>query len=271
MFLYELFKSSLIILLLPVTEVFAQTSFVRQAEKKIAQGNWSGAHQVLMKAMKKDTLNVQAEVSISRWFLNGNNPDQQIDSAYRHSLQALHAFQKASAKQKEKLKRDHTDSASIVAIRIRIDSAAFEVAKQINTEKSYQDFIQKFPHAQELYIAIELRDEIAFLNALRQNSYVAFENYLKHYPNSLRAKEVKGRYEKLLFESKTKDKKLKSYLAFVNEFPASPYKPVADKNIFELTTCGGTPEEIIRFVNDYPKNNYCNRARDILFHMAREA
>src|SRR5260221_3831963 len=270
MFLYKFFKSGLIILLLPVIQVVAQTSFVRQAEKKMTQGNWQGAHQALIKALKKDTLNVQAEFSIIHWFLNGNNPARQIDSAYGHSLRALRAFRKATVKQKEKLKRDHTDSASIVALRVKIDSAAFEEAKQINTEKSYQSFLQKFPYAKEQYAAIELRDEIAFLNALRQNSYVAYENYLRQYPNSLRAKEVKERYEKLLFEAKTKDKKLKSYFAFANEFPNSPYKLISDKNIFELTTCGGTFEEFSRFISEHPKNLYYNLARDILFHISRE-
>src|SRR5438046_2064585 len=116
MFLFKF--SRLIILLIPVAPVFAQTASVRQAEKKIAQGNWQGAHQVLIKALKKDTLNVQVELSISRWFLNENNPAKQIDSAYAHSIQALHAFRKASAKQMEKLKRDRIDSASIVQLRM---------------------------------------------------------------------------------------------------------------------------------------------------------
>ncbi len=267
MSLSDFFKVGLAGLLFSGTQVLGQSS---QAEKKMAQRNWGSARQILEKTLRKDTLNVQAELSMSHWFLNPNNPAQQIDSAYQHSLRAFYSFKKSSPRQKEKLKRDRTDSISIVRFRQRIDSLAFEKAKQINTEDSYQDFIQKFLLANEQAEAVELRDEAAFLNALRQNSYSSFENYLKRYPQSHRAKEARDRYEKLLFESKTKDKKLKSYLSFVKEYPASPYTSEADKNIFEVTTSEGAPEDFIRFIEAYPTSSFVHRSRDFLFHIARE-
>jgi len=234
------------------------------------QGNWASAQQILSKALHKDSLNVQAELLLCRWFFNQNNPERDFDSAYQHNLRALHAFQKSSIKQKEKLKQDHTDSASIVLLRLRIDSAAFVNAKNINSEEAYQDFIQKFQLAKERPAAIELRDEVAFVNVLRQNSYPAFEGYLKNYPNSHRAREAKERYEKLLFDSKTKDKKIKSYLSFVNEYPSSPYRVTADRNIFEIATSGGSPDDFIKFMADYPRNLFVNLARNILFYIDRD-
>jgi len=219
--------------------------------------------------LRRDTLNVQAELALSHWFLNEHNSAKQFDSAYWHNLKALHDFQKSSLKQKERLKRDHIDSASLVRLREKIDSLAFDETKQTNTEKSYQDFISRYTFARERAAAIELRDEVAFVNVLRQNSYQGFEKYLNQYPQSLRAREARDRYEKLLFESRTRDKKLKSYLSFVSEFPSSPYKPIADKNIFELETIGGTPEDFSRFINDFPKNSYLHRARDFLFYLAQ--
>lgn len=271
MFFYKFLKITLFSLLLPCAQVFGQFSQIRQAEKKMTQGNWGAAHQTLAKALRKDTLNVQAEVAICRWFFHQNNPQQNIDSAYQHNLKALNHLQKLPVKEKEKLKHDHIDSIFIVNLRMRIDSTAFDRAKQINTEKSYQDFIQRFVLAKEKLVATELRDEVAYVNVLRQNSHQAFEDYLNRYPKSHRAKEASERYEKLLFEWKTRDRKLKSYLLFVKEFPASPYRPIADKNIFELTTVGGLPADFLKFVVDYPQNSMVNRARDILFHIGRES
>jgi hypothetical protein len=271
MVFYKFFKITLISLLLPCAQVFGQFNPIRQAEKKMTQGNWGAAHQILAKALRKDTLNVQAEVAISRWFFHQNNPQQNIDSAYRHNLKALDDLQKLPVKEKEKLKHDRIDSLYISNLRRKIDSAAFERAKQLNTEKSYQDFIQRFVFSKDVLVAVELRDEVAYVNVLRQNSYLAFEDYLNRYPKSHRAKEAKERYDRLLFESKTKDKKLKSFLSFVKEVPSSQYRPVADKNIFELTTIGGLPTDFIKFLTDYPDNSMVNRARDILFHIARES
>ncbi len=259
-----------LVLLFTYTHLQGQFNAVHQAEKKMEQGNWGNARQILTKALRKDTLNVQAELVLSRWFLNPNNPSKQVDSAYFHNLKALHHFQKSSPKQKEKLRRDHIDSTSLVRLRVKIDSLAFDEAKQINTEQSYQGFISRYPLASEVEAAIELRDEVAFVNVLRQNSYLSFEKYLNQYPQSHRAREAKERYEKLLFESKTKDKKLKSYLSFVHDFPSSPYKSIADKNIFELETVGGTPDDFAKFIVDFPKSSYLHRAHDFLFYLAQD-
>lgn len=259
-----------LLFLFPGGSLFGQFNALHQAEKKIAQGNWGSAKQILTRALRKDTLNVQLELAFSRWFLDQNNPSRQVDSAYQHYMRAWHSYQKSSQKQREKLRRDHIDSTSLVSLRQNVDSLAFDVAKQSNTEKSYQDFISRFAFAREQAAAIELRDEVAYVNVLRQNSYQAFEKYLNQYPQSHRLKDARDRYEKLLFESRTNDKKLKSYLSFVNEFPSSPYKPIADKNIFELETIGGLPLDFDKFINDHPKNSYLHRARDFLFYLAQD-
>ncbi len=270
MSLSDFFKAGLLVLMFPCIHVFGQFNPLRQAEKKIEQGNWEGAHQILIKALRKDTLNVEAELMLSRWFLSQNNPSNQVDSAYEHNLKALRDFQRSPLKQREKLKREHTDSVSIVQLRENIDSTAFENAKRINTENSYQEFLQKFRFANEQSSAIELRDEVAFVNVLRQNSYLAFEAYVTRYPKSHRAKEAKERYEKLLFETKTKDKQLKSYASFVNEFPSSPYRWIADKNIFEVATSEGQREDFVKFINDCPQNRFVNYARNILFYIGHD-
>src|SRR5258706_9273659 len=97
---------------------FAQSSAVKQAEKKITQGNWTAARQSLIKSLRKDTFNPEIEVALARWFLNPHNLNQQIDTAYKYSLLALEHYRQFSFKQKEKLKRDLVDSTFIVLLRI---------------------------------------------------------------------------------------------------------------------------------------------------------
>ncbi len=250
---------------------FAQSSAVKQAEKKIGQGNWTAARQSLIKSLRKDAFNPEIEVALAKWFLNPHNLNQQIDTAYKYSLLALGHYRQLSFKQKEKLKRDLVDSTSIVLLRMKIDSAAFDRAKKVNTEKSYIDFLDKFRFSTEQPKAIELRDEVAFLEALKQNSYRAFESYIQRYPQSHRASEAKTRYEKLLFESLTRDHKLKSYEGFVKEFPKSPFRKEAEKNIFEVLTSDGSISSFVKFIREHPSNSFANAARNILFHITRES
>ncbi len=255
---------------LHISCALGQSSPLRQAEKKMAQESWIGARQAMIKALRKDSLNVEAEWLLARWFFSAHNPSQQIDSAYRHCQGTLRLFQKLSSKQKEKLKRDQFDSSAVVLLRTKIDSAAFDRARQINTEKSYSYFLEKFAVAVQRPTATELRDEVAFLDALRQNSYSAFDHYIQHYPQSHRATEAKQRYEKLLFAARTKDKKLKSYEAFVKEFTQSPYRPMAEKNIYEVLTIGGTVSDFSAFIKNNPATIFSNQARNVLFHLLRE-
>ncbi|MGC4021649.1 MAG: WG repeat-containing protein [Cyclobacteriaceae bacterium] len=243
---------------------------MRQAEKKITQHNWAGARQLLRKVLRKDTLNVEAQLLQSRWFFERSNPALQIDSAYAYNQMAMRSLRIIPLKQKEKLNHDQIDSALIVFLRTRIDSAAFGRAKLSNTEKAYNDFLEHYLFSSSRNEAIELRDETAYLDALKQNTYQTFEKYFKKYPNSHRAKEARQRYEKLLFDSHTQDKKLNSYLSFVKDFPHSPFAREAEKNIFELLTISGKPQDLEKFILDFPQNSYTDFARSILFHLLRE-
>lgn len=250
--------------------LFAQSGAAKQAEKKMDQGSWAAARQVLVKSLRKDSLNPEIDISLAKWFLSQKNPNQQIDSAYKYSLRALSHFCKLTSKQKEKLSRDMIDSASLVLLRARIETISFDIAKQVNTEKSYNDYLDKYKFSIHKSAATELRDEVAYLDVLRQNSYAAFENYIIRYPQSLRLKEAKSRYEKLLYDFRTQDRKWKSYETFVKEFPQSPYKKEAERNVFKVLTSNGSPSDFIEFIEKHPHNSYTGLARDILFHLLRE-
>ena len=215
---------------------FAQSGAVKQAEKKIVQGNWSAAKEVLLKSVRKDTLNPEAEIALANLFLNELNPGRQVDSAYRYNLKALSHFPQLNTKQKDRLKRDLVDSAVIVSLRVKIEKAAFDLATQSNSEKSYNDYLNRYQFSSQRSTATELRDEVAYLDALKLNSYKAFDDYVKKYPSSHRVKEARTRYENLLFESRTRDHKLKSFEAFVKDFPQSPHRKEAEQNVFEVLT-----------------------------------
>lgn len=248
--------------------LWCQINPVRKAEKKMNQHSWASSRQLLANVLKKDSLNIEAEILLARWFLNVENPSYQLDSAYRHNSSAWKKFAQSSTK--EKWKRKQIDSSSIILLRMKIDSLAFEEAKKNNTEKSYSDFIHTHRTAFQLASAVELRDEVAFLNALRQNTYPAFENFLKKYPKSHRAMEASQRYEKLLFDTETKDKKIKNFQRFVAQHPKSPYRKIADQNIYEVLTASGLAADYEKFITENPDNGYVHLARNLLFHLLEE-
>src|SRR5687767_10367628 len=163
----------LLIILIPGL-VAAQFSAEHAAMNNLRKGKWEKARGQLAKAIRKDSLNPSARYSLSIYFFTTANPDFQIDSAYQYVMQAFSDYQHTTVKQREKLKRIPLDSIILVKQRQRIDSAAFERAKVKNTESGYIDFLKRFPMALQQSQAIELRDEVAYLNAMKENTYVAF-------------------------------------------------------------------------------------------------
>jgi WG containing repeat len=255
-----------------VATSFAQVNGVRQAQSRMEKGKWESAEQFLRKAIHKDSTNVESKFIMAQWFFAKANPNRQIDSAYQYTKTALMSFTRLSAKQKERLQRIDLDSNSFIRFRTKIDSAAFERAKELNTEKSYTEFIKNFSTAKQQPAAMELRDEIGFMEALKINTWKSFQTYVNTYPQSYRKTEAMQRYEKLLYEEKTHDHKLESYREFLSEFPTSSFALEAEKHIFEISTAAGAGESFVQFIQDplITHTHFKNQSRDILFHLLQE-
>ncbi|MBX2915863.1 MAG: hypothetical protein KF856_11400 [Cyclobacteriaceae bacterium] len=249
---------------------YAQLNQARIAQNRLQAGKWDRAYRSLKKSIRKDSLDIESQVVLTQWFLATGNPDFHVDSADYYLRKSLHRYNTLSNRERERLQRFPVDSAGFSLLRQHIDSIAFEQAKQVNNELVYIRYLQKFPNAKQTQQAIELRDEVSYLNALRSNTTESFHEFLKKYPNSLRAQEAKTRYDKLLFEDKTRDKNLASYQQFAIHYPTSPYNQLVHQQIFEIITASGQPESFLTYLAEYPEAPYSNQARNILFHLYKE-
>lgn len=251
------------------TYAHAQTASERQLAVRIEKGQWAKAEQLLRKSLKKDSLDAEAWYLLSKLYFNDTFSGFNIDSANQFALTSLRTYRLSTPKQKERLKKLPLDSVTITKYTESIDSAAFERAKQINSEQAYVDFLSHFPAARQKKAAIELRDEVAFVQALKINTYSSFQIYLAKYPESLRAGDATARFEKLLFDEKTKDGKLKTYQDFLLNYPETAYRRIAEQNIFEIATAAGTKKALTDFINANPQNHFRKRAIDILYHLSQ--
>jgi TolA-binding protein len=248
----------------------AQLSAEFLAMNSLTRGKWEKAKTQLTKALRKDSLNAGALYVYSRYYFTHDCPDFQIDSAYSYALKAQQVFAYLAVKQRERWRKLPMDSMQLVAHRQQIDSAAFKRAADLNTEAGYIYFISRFNEATQLARASQLRDEVAYINALKEGTYQSFDAYIKKYPNSSRANDAKVRYERLLFEAKTKDKKLSSYESFLVNYPITPHRAEAEQQIFQIMTASGEPSLFEKYLTRYPTSRNAKIARDILYHHAKE-
>lgn len=266
--LFSIFFGFFFLLLL--SEGWCQLAPERLAWNNLGKERWGKAEAQVLKALKKDSLNLAANYVFSWFFFTEGNPRFNIDSASVHTNRTLHYFKQLPLKEKSRAIRFPFDSVGLYRLRNYIDSVAFDRAKKINTEEAYAFFIDHFSTAAQLISARELQHEVAFLEALKLNTYQSFDHFLKKYPQTTRSDEAKKRYEKLLFETKTKDKRLDSYVQFLKNHPESTYKEEAERQVFELSTASGELQSFKTFLTIQPTNRYARVARNFLFHIAKE-
>jgi hypothetical protein len=248
---------------------WAQESWVRQAQAKMQAGKWATAKEFLVRALRKDSTHVEAMLTVAHWFYIPTNPLSQTDSAYRFINQAITTYYALPNKQREKLTRSQIDTSTLQSLRRKIDSTAFEKSKQINTEDSYNSFLRTHRLAKETTAAVELRDEIGFVDALKINSWQRFQKYAQTYPHSKRAEEAEKRYHQLFFNEKTRDGKIESYLSFVKNFSASPFIDNAREQIFLLTTAEGSIGAFTNYIQHAGSSKNKTQAINILYHLSQ--
>jgi hypothetical protein len=245
----------------------AQSGAERSALNNLKKERWERVYGQLWKVLRKDSTNATARYIMAQYFFTPRHSGYNIDSAYHYTLGALEDFQRSPAKERDRMRRVPVDSVILIQYRGRIDSAAFERAKGIDTEQAYGLFLERFRSAAQQPQAIALRDEAAYREVLKINTHQAFQEYLVKYPGSSRAPDARIRYERLLFEAETHDRQLASYEKFVRNFPASHHRNEAEKNIFEISTASGDAGAFENFLACYPESHLVSAAQRILYHL----
>ena len=263
---------TLIVLILSVGVTFAQWggSAEKRAFKNMQKGKWQKAHGRLVKTLGKEPVSPAVRYALSVYYFHPDNPDYDLDSAYHYIVHALEDFPVSAARERDKLRRLGVDSLGLIAQRGSIDSTAFEVARQTNTEAAYLEFLSHFPSAVQRDLASQLRDEVAFQEAQKENTYRAFNSYLTRYPASKRAPEALSNYHRLLYFEETKDGRLTSFEKFLATHPETPYRPEVNRRIFEISTAEGTVDSFLSFMRRYPTSDLVQKAKQMAFHILAE-
>ena len=239
----------------------------KSALKYMEKHRWQKAEDRLRKSLARDTLSPTVRYLLSVYYFDVDNPANNLDSAYHYAVTALDGYALRPARDRDKLRRVSFDSLYLISWRARIDSTAFEVARQANTEAAYLEFLRAFPSAVQRDLAARLRDEVAYQEALRQNTHPAFLDFLKRYPKAVRASEARAHYERLLYAAETGDQRLASFERFLKNYPESPYRSAVYQNIFEISTADGSVDSFLTFMRRYPVSGQVKTAGQLIFHI----
>lgn len=258
----------IVVLLAGVEKGWSQTGAVRRAMRALDKEQWQKSRSILDKALRKDSAVSSLYFGFSRYYFTPQNPAFDIDSAYSFINMAL-ATSRTDIR--DKRSKDTPDTLAFLDLRRKIDSAAFARATREHTELSYNFFIDHFSHAWQLDTARQLRDEVAWNDAVSADTPEAFAEYVEKYPASRYAGRALARHEELIFMISTQDQRLGSFESYLAEYPNSPFRHLVEEEILGIYTADGSADKFISFLRRYTQGRASRKARNILYHLKREA
>lgn len=257
----------IVVLLAGVEKGWSQTGAARRAMRALDKEQWQKSRTILEKALRKDSMASDIYFGFSSYYFTQKNPAFDIDSAYSFINMAVTTSRTGVSNNRE---MDAPDTSAFLNLRRRIDSAAFSRANRQHTESSYNYFIDHFSDALQLDTARQLRDEVAWQDAVIEDTPEAFATYLRKYPVSPYADKARARREELIFRIDTRDQRLGSFESYLAEHPQSPYRHLVEEEILGIYTADGSADKFSAFLQRYADGAAGRKARNILYHIRRE-
>ncbi|MDH5474066.1 MAG: WG repeat-containing protein [Cyclobacteriaceae bacterium] len=260
--------------MLALNTLLLRTAYCQEATKAIKliqKEKVESAEKYLGKLFEKDSINPEYFFSYSIIYLIDTLPKYNVELSYQYITTAIQLYNEVEdIKLLQKFAKEGVDSTLMVYQKSRIEAAAFEEVRIINTEDRYNYFLKVYRENEWSDTVVVLRNKVAFQSALKENTYSSYRKFMETYPKASEIEEARTRFERLYFDENTKDKKLSSYVNFLKKHPETPYREFAEKQILKLSTLSGSFENFLQFITDYPKSKWVKTASDYVFHLNRQ-
>ncbi len=168
----------------------------------------------------------------------------------------------------------YTDNKQLIAEAVsKRNNLAFEIAKDINTILSFQNFIDTYPNSQEIAQAKKTRNSLAFTSANKINTIESFQQFIDTYPSAEEVSQAILLRDQLAFNEAFSKKTSKALKDFLSKYPDSKLYSKAiyekDRYIYIENTINDNIISHINFINDNPNNKYKESITDSLFYISK--
>ncbi|NJN26564.1 MAG: hypothetical protein HC819_11590 [Cyclobacteriaceae bacterium] len=211
-------------------------------------------------------MNTGARYVYSLLYLTPQYSRYDIDSAYFFINGAMADFALHDEKAIESLAKLDINDSTLHRQKQEVELHAYRRAKAKHTLADYNDFLKRFNGAMQTDSVVSFRNEIAFNDAVLANTYEAFQNFIHTYPQATQIPAAHARFDELLYQSMTKDRKLASYVRFLKNNPDTPYRTDAERKILEISTADNDLDSYMTFIEQYPRSKVRSLALGMMYH-----
>ena len=243
----------------------------KRAFRFYERGDLEKTVEALDKSLGKDSLNPAANYLYSRLYIDTAFWNYSVDTSYWYVNEAIADFGRVTeAKDLSSLKDVGVDSLSLEALKDEVDSLQFLLIKAKHTIADYNWFMTTHNDAIQIPEAIKLRDHIAYEDAQQIHTWQAYQTFMQAYPESVDYPLADSLYKKLIFEERTADGSYRSNVDFLEEFPGTPYRELAEQKIFEIGTSFNSLEAYTDFLKNYPNSELAKKILPRLYPIYKE-
>jgi outer membrane protein OmpA-like peptidoglycan-associated protein len=151
------------------------------------------------------------------------------------------------------------------------NEVSYQTALNNNTVESFQDFINKYPKAEEVPSARENRDALAYEISSNEHTIQSYKSFIKKYPNAIQVSVAWGHIYDIDFENAKSANKASAYYDHMNAYAKSSHYDEAltlsHDCEFNETIIENQIESYLEFVNRFgAKNPNKPIALDTLFN-----
>lgn len=190
------------------------------------------------------------------------NPDSAF--FFVKELQADFALRKETEpKSLERIKKDFGFAeADFLALKDTVAAQAYELAQRKNTPEVYDQYIQDYGTYRQWFgqppPQVEMARQgiyaLAFDEAKKQDSHVAYKGFVEKYPRAPQANEARGLYELRIFQNITARQTPESFAAYMAQYPKGAYFKAAEDSLYYKSTRSGGVRSLVAFARAYPKH-----------------
>lgn len=246
-------KYSFLLVLFLIISFEGKSSRIDRGYQALHMYDYFKAKKLFTKALKYNT--AAAAQGLAVIFYRTDNPFHSNDSALAYINLAHEKYYLTNQKKRDLYAKYGFTEDSINSIRQAVSQRYFEKARQEGTVMALGNFIETHQWFEGKERAVEIRDSLAFFNAVGSNSSEAYKRYMELYPESEFSELAEDNYHTTLYAEITEDGSLSSYEQFLQSYPDSPMATYAEEEIYKIVTAPNTVDAFRRFVTDYPQNH----------------
>mgnify|MGYP005989476615 CR=1 FL=1 len=189
-----------------------------------------------------------------------DNPFHDLDSAHRYIRLAESTFNDEKAKHRAKWKPLGYSMKAILQLKAFISEKEFEKMQSVRDPEEWTAFIESNQEFKKIKRATFIRDSLVFAKVLKRNKSRKYQEFLDQYPDSPLKDVAQDHFYRAQYYENTASHNILEYQNFLKNFPENPYVRMAQDEIYSRSTEVNTVDALKRFIETNPGNRNINEA-----------